>query len=173
MRAADKRERDLKRAKHGDELVRKAGEALGFSLSIEDFQVDRKLSREFEWTSDLRNIPGLVVAYTDQARAKDIALCCDRTLGPLPGLIGFADYGFLGTVHLATLSFERLLDLSEVLNDSVLFCPQDQNEIVLFDYYPYKTSTRDASYTLAVQGEKFEEALAPCFENVVQLRAKN
>ncbi|MEZ5499811.1 MAG: hypothetical protein R3E77_10335 [Steroidobacteraceae bacterium] len=169
MRVAEEKERAEKRAKRGGYVAAKASVALRTHLTLDAFDVDAKLPINFERKPNLAECPGLVAAHVSEKRARHIAECCDATIGPQAGRLGFDEYSYVGTASVASTNFTALLDAATSLHDSVLFCPNDSDSIVLIDYYNVGGLSRDVGFSIVIQGSQLEAKLAICFDNSVSL----
>ena len=165
MRVAEEREAARKRVELGDAIVAKVNAALRVSLTLDDFETTTNLPIEFVQQPDFRDCPGLLAAHSSEPAMKEIASCCDATLSPMEGMIGFDEYSFLGTARVEAINLISLLELAKLIQDSVLFCPDGYDSIVLLDHYVAGGVPRDESFSLIVQGARLERVLARCFGN--------
>jgi hypothetical protein len=166
---AEEKERAEKRAKFGEEVVAKTNMALGARLTLDAFDVKAKLPVDFARKPSFADCSGLVAAHISEKRAQEIVDCCDAALGQLRGALGFDEYGFVGIAQVSSTTLAKLLDAAKALHDSVLFCPDKSDSIVLIDHYRVSGIPRDVGFSVVVQGEDLEGKLAKCFENVIRL----
>lgn len=169
MRIAEERENAIKRAKVGDAVVSRINAALGTEFSLDDFETDAKLPIEFDGQPNMSDCSGLVAAHTNELRTREIVSCCDAILAPMKGMIGFDEYAFIGTIRTTQTKLMALLELAKSIHDSVLFCPDNYDSIILVDHYKVSGIQRDVDFSLVVQGADLETALATCFENVIHV----
>lgn len=170
-RIADEKRRAEKRADYGAKVVEKINAALGTQLTLDSFHVNDELPTEFVRKPNLADCPGLLVAHVSERRIREITECCDATLGKLNGTLGFDEYGFVGVAQVSSTTLLQLAGAAKALHDSVLFCPVGSESIVLIDHYRVSGMQRDVGFSVVVQGATLEERLAPCFENLVKLKA--
>ena len=173
MRIAKERENAEKRVKFGESVVAKANKALGTSLSLDDFHTTQSLPIELDWRNDIRDSPGLVAAYVNEPRAREIVSCCDATADLLEGIIGFSSYAFVGTTRIGSNSLLELLELAKLLEDSIFYCPDRYNGIISLDYYRGGLESREYDFSLVVQGKALEQILSTCFHSVIQIPLPN
>ena len=171
MRLAEAKENAEKREKLGSFIVEKVNAALKTNLALDQFDIVAEPPFSFARKSDFTECTGLVAAHTNEPRAREILTCCDEIVGGHGGLIGFDEYGFVGTASIASVTFLQLLDTAKLLHDSVLFWPDGTKAVVLVDHYRVHGVQRDVGFSIVIQGAELEGKLASCFENVVQLGA--
>jgi hypothetical protein len=170
MRAAQEKERAEKRAKHGEDVVAKTNASLRTGLTLDAFDVNANLPVDFARRPSFADCPGLVAAYVGEERVRRITSCCDARMGSFGGQLGFDEYSFVGTTHVAEATLSALLDAATSLHDSVLFCPDGTDSIVLIDHYKVSGVPKDEGFSIVVQGAHLESKLADCFDNVVRLK---
>jgi hypothetical protein len=170
MRNANEKERVEKRAKLGNEIAVKLGKSLGVPLSIASFDAKGRLPIEFKRKPSFADCRGLVAAHISENRARQILACCDAKLGKLGGILTCDEYAFVGVAHLSCTTLAALLGAAKALHDSVLFCPDESDSIVLVDHYRMTNVSRDVGFSVVVQGNDLEVKLASCFDNLIQLK---
>jgi len=163
IRMAEEREKLRKRSEMGNTVVEKINAALGSSLMLDDFMTNTELRTKFASQPDLRNCAGLVAAYSSEADISEIVSCCDLTLRPMSGMIGFDDYAFVGTAKVKSITLTAILEAAKMIHDSVFFCPDGYDSIALLDHYQAGGVAPNEEYTFIVQGKKLEKACARCF----------
>lgn len=163
MRVAEQKENVRRRAEFGHAVVEKVNAALGSSLTLDDFEVNVGMPIEFSWQRDFRDCSGLVAAHSSEPVIRAIASCCDAISGPMNGVIGFDEYAFVGTARVEAITLAALLELAKSVHDSVLFCPDGHDSIVLLDHYRVSGVPRDEGFSVVIQGSRLETEYARCF----------
>ncbi len=171
-RLAEAKENAEKRESVGNSIVEKVNAAFNMNLTLDQFDIDKKPPIAYVRRSDFKDSPGLVAAHTNEARAREILSCCDEIAGSHGGLISFDEYRYVGFASIESATFLQLLEAAKSLHDSVFFWPYGAESIVLVDHYEVHGVPRDVGFSIVIQGEKLEEKLASCFENVVELGSR-
>ena len=166
---AKQRENERKRSERGPDLAAAIGKALGVPLTLNDFDLKSKLPMSFSSTQDYRETKGLKLPYVSERRARHVVRCCDSTIGPQRGIIGFDEYSFLGVIHTDPVTLDSILSVAKMLHSEVLFCPTEIVGLIMFDHYRDYAIDREVDYTIVVQGPALESKLARCFANVVDI----
>lgn len=169
QRAAEAEERLEKKVRVGPKIATALSALWMRNVGLQDFNESLPLPTLPKWTRDMRQVPGLAAVYTSQERVAEVAACCDRTLGPAEGVIGFDEYRFLGTLPVSEMSVSMLVSAAFELQDSVLFCPFESDGIIIADYYRTSGMGPNVDFSLIVQGDELERKLAACFENILPI----
>jgi hypothetical protein len=168
MRLAQERESADKRVRHGKSIVAKVNSALGTRLTLDAFNAKGELPVQLDTRPNFADYQGLVAAHISEKRIRELVACCDTVVSPVAGVLQFDEYRFIGTTLVGLTSLRALLDLAKTLHDSVIFCPEGANSVVLLDHYEVSGMPRDVNFSVVVQGTDLESKLAKCFESVVK-----
>lgn len=153
-------ERARSRASHGMGLASALGVAAGETLSLADFKVDPRPPFDVFWRGDAREAPGLVSAYIDKHRARQIVHCMELNLSDLGGRLGIYGNDYLGLCEISRVSIAGMLEAAEAINDSIVFYPRGEVGAVVVDCY---VSNAGPPFSLLVQGDAVVEHLKGCF----------
>ncbi|WP_315385733.1 hypothetical protein [uncultured Stenotrophomonas sp.] len=155
----DERARAHLRSRHGAALVQAINEAASCNLSIDDFR-----ARSFEWNilwpRDIRDAPGLVRTYVDQAEALRVMQCAERRLGLVEGEIGFHENDDLGFAPVSGFAVTSMVAIAASTGDSALFQSESAGVVMLVDCYG---NTADEQFSVLIQGAGGAPGLAVSF----------
>lgn len=163
IKLSEQRESVKKRNEYGHDVVAKINQSLGLGKSLSEYDPAVKLPVDFIRKPDFKECPGLVAAYISEGKAFDILSCCGQVSGKLKGTLGFDDHAFVGATNVEFLQLQNLVETAKLLNDSVLFCPQSSDSIILVDYYVTSGVIEDLQFSIVVQGQDLEHKFACCF----------
>ena len=163
IRLAEEKENRRKRSEVGPSVVEKVNTALGSRLVLGDFDAEESLPIQFDREPNFRDCSGLVAAHSSEDAIREIASCCDAISGLMSGSIGFDEYAYLGTARVQSVTLTSLLDAARAIHDSIMFCPDGSDSIVLLDHYRVSGIPRDEGFSFIVQGGRLESEYADCF----------
>jgi hypothetical protein len=81
--------------------------------------------------------------------------------------VGFNDRSYMGTFSVAPLSFEKIILLSKILEDSIIIYLHKYSGIIMVDFYEERWSRESIQFSIVVQGPSLEQLLAPCFADII------
>lgn len=148
MLLADERERANLRLRHGAALVQAINEAASCSLRIEDFRA-RSFEGDIVWPRDIRDAPGLVLAYVGLAEALRVMHCVERRLGPLEGEIGFHEKDYLGFAPVSGFTVTSMVAVAASTAESSLFHAEAAGVVILVDCYG---NNAEEQFSVVIQG---------------------
>jgi hypothetical protein len=152
------------RLKHGAKVLEAISASLGISVSESDCLAEWQPAVKFVWNKPIENCPGLVASRLSRERALEIAKCTSQILGPCRACIGFDDKSYMGFISIKSLEVEKIVNLSELLEDSIFIYFDTHRSVVLIDYYEERWSQAPIDFNIVVQGEYLENLLKSCFE---------
>lgn len=163
IKAAEDKKNAESRTKYGKDIVAKINLSLGMQKSLADYDPTAKLPVDFIRKPDFRDCPGLVAAHSSEENILKLLTCCGDIFGASRGVLGFDDSAFVGVVQVELPCLARLFDIAKSIHDSVLFCPEETDSIILVDHYKVAGVAEDEHFSLIVQGELLERRFANCF----------
>ena len=145
---------------YGPGLASIISQAVGVTLTVDDFVRDLSVSPALIWPKKIDDAPGLVAAYVGRSKALGLLSCIGKKLGLLSGRVGFYEKDFLGLTKIIGADAASLLEVAENAQDSVVLYLDAPIGVFLVDFY---RSTGSEPYSIVVQGEDLVHRLETCF----------
>ncbi|MCI5044679.1 MAG: hypothetical protein MRY72_08275 [Aquisalinus sp.] len=149
--------------REGSSIAKKIGEALKREISIADFDTTSINPILLPRVSDYREANGLKLPYVTKEKAISTLVSCNEALSSAPGIVGFDEYSFLGTLKQKELYLPNLAYLAETLHSEVFFYPESHNGYILVNYYKDCLDGKDVGFSIVVSGKILEKALSFAF----------